>query len=359
MKQEQSPGVVQHGRARPTIFIAGASRSGTTLMSFVMRRHSQVAGLKEMQYFGEFYTPGSSVKKFGEAEAIKVVATLFARQSQGILRARPNAECFAEALRFVRTLDVDQLRGDTLFSAIVNEIADREGKLIPCEQTPRNVFYIRRLLKLYPQARFVVMVRDPRAVLASQKMRWQRRRLASAGSQVPLRESIRAWINYHPFTMARLWNRAQDQLLRAMDHPRVLAVRFEDLLTDPEVTVRRICEHCDIDFQPDMLDIEQVNSSHESSGSQRGFNRNTVAAWQKILEPTELSVINRRCNAHMLRHGYITADEQQVAAASRESIRPSLTYLPHLAGVALINPHRAWIQLKSLRRPNNDQSEAV
>lgn len=343
---------------RPAIFIAGASRSGTTLMSFVMRRHPEVAGLKELQYFGEFFTPGAPVRQLGEAEAIKIVASLFARQAQGILRARPNADSYAEALRFVRSLDVDQLRSDTLFSAVVAHMAHAEGKTIPCEQTPRNIFYVRELLKLYPEARFIVMVRDPRAVLASQKMRWRRRRLASAESRVPLRESIRARINYHPLTMARLWNRAQERLRQVTEDPRVLTVRFEDLLTDPEATIRGICDHCGLNFEPDMLEIEQVNSSHESSGSQRGFNKKTAAAWQKILDPAELGVINRRCHAGMGAHGYLSAQEQQTAAASPEALRPKLTYLLHLAGVVAINPRRAWIQLKGLRSAPGERDEA-
>ncbi|MEM1230020.1 MAG: sulfotransferase [Pseudomonadota bacterium] len=342
----------------PAIFIAGASRSGTTLMSFVMRRHPLVAGLKELQYFGEFFTPGAPVRQLGEAEAIKIVATLFARQEQGILRGRPNPENFAEALRFVRGLEVDQLRSDTLFSAVVAHMAQALDKPIPCEQTPRNIFYVQELLKLYPQARFIVMVRDPRAVLASQKMRWRRRKLASAESRVPLRESIRARINYHPLTMARLWNRAQERLRQVADDPRVLTVRFEDLLTEPEATIRAICAHCEIEFEPDMLEIEQVNSSHESSGSQKGFNRKTAEAWQKLLEPAELGVINGRCHRGMRQHGYLTSEEQQAAADAPESLRPKLTYLLHLAGVVAINPRRAWIQLKGLRGRAGSQKPA-
>ena len=39
------------------LFITGASRSGTTLMSFILRNHADIVGLNELQYFGEFWDP--------------------------------------------------------------------------------------------------------------------------------------------------------------------------------------------------------------------------------------------------------------------------------------------------------------
>ena len=70
-----------------------------------------------------------------------------------------------------------------VFAAAVHQLAQAAGKSIPCEQTPRYIFYARALLEIYPTAQIVHMVRDPRAVMASQKMRWQRRRLAADGVQ--------------------------------------------------------------------------------------------------------------------------------------------------------------------------------
>jgi hypothetical protein len=45
---------------RKLIFITGASRSGPTLLSFVLRNHKEVFGLKELQYFGQAWDPRSS-----------------------------------------------------------------------------------------------------------------------------------------------------------------------------------------------------------------------------------------------------------------------------------------------------------
>ena len=97
--------------------------------------------------------------------------------------------------------------------------ARRRGGEVACDQTPRNVFYIRDILDAFPEARIINMVRDPRAVLLSQKNKWRRRSLGE--SALPRSEVVRSWSNYHPIVTARIWRGAVDAEERgdAVDHP--------------------------------------------------------------------------------------------------------------------------------------------
>ncbi len=72
---------------RKLFFITGASRSGTTLLSFVLRNHRDVFGLKELHFFGEAWDPRSP-RHFSRRQAIAAAAAIFARQQHGILAAR-------------------------------------------------------------------------------------------------------------------------------------------------------------------------------------------------------------------------------------------------------------------------------
>lgn len=46
------------------------------------------------------------------------------------------------------------------------------------------------------------MVRDPRDVLLSQKYKWKIRFLGA--NNIPYREVLRCWANYHPIAIAKL-----------------------------------------------------------------------------------------------------------------------------------------------------------
>src|SRR5512147_1021217 len=114
----------------PMIFVTGASRSGTTLMSHVLGRHSEVAGLREMHYFGDSWSPRGSNRTMSATEASLAVATLFRRQI--------DVRTCDEEADIRRVLDSLSGAPDSadVFAAAVAHFARRIGKRIPCEQTP-------------------------------------------------------------------------------------------------------------------------------------------------------------------------------------------------------------------------------
>jgi hypothetical protein len=334
---------------QPIFFITGASRSGTTLLSFVLRNHSAVFGLKELQYFGQACDPHDQRRHFTKKQAIAAAADMLATQELGALSRVTGPEHRRSAADIVSGLG--QAGGDPveLFAAVANSLAAAAGKSIACEQTPRYIFYARALLEFFPAARVIHIVRDPRAVMASQKKRWQRRRLAPNTARAPRYESLRTWVNYHPYTIARLWSRATAEAVALESHPRVTLIRFEDLVRDPEATVRRLCERIGIAYEPGMLDVAQVNSSHSRGGMRKGLNAEAIDKWQDILSPAEIDITEDMCAPWMRRFGYERRAARSVAWSARVWYRVS--YMAHLGGVLLVNPSRAYVQGRALMRP--------
>jgi len=336
------------------IFITGASRSGTTLMSFVLRNHSEIFGLKELQYFGEFWDPRGPEQKFDEHQALAAAASIFARQKQGILAAKRDRQDMESARLLLDSLAKEDRSPDGLFAAAVHQLSSEAGKSIPCEQTPRNIFYAEALLQTYPGAHVIHMMRDPRAVMASQKQRWKRRRLATDKAGFPRFQSVRAWVNYHPYTVAKLWCRASQEAQRLSEHPRFTLIRFEDLLEAPERTIRALCDRLGIEFEPSMLEVGQINSSHQSSvgGARKGLHKDAINQWQTKLSGVEAAIAERVCDQSMARYAY--KKKLQKFPGGDSELRYKLTYLLHVAGVLAVNPRRAWIQLQAALRNVNE-----
>ena len=335
-----------HNADKAIIFITGASRSGTTLMSFMLRRHDYICGLKELQFFGEFWNP-SNQRLPNSAALQNAAATLYARQQDGILHGKADARHDKKAAEVIEAISnaTNGVHPAEVFAHVVHDIASDQQKPIPCEQTPRNIFYAEQLLELYPNAQFIHMVRDPQAVLASQKRRWQRRKMSNGAKKIPLRQTIRVWVNYHPYTIAKLWNKATKEALRLKDHPRFHAVHFEDLLLAPEETLHALCAKLNIEYQANMLDVQQINSSHQSNRAKEniGVQTDAIHAWKDVLSPTERQIISKRCASLMKATGYLADQSLQ-----KTEILQKLAYIVHLAGVALLNPKRALIQLRAL-----------
>jgi hypothetical protein len=158
--------------------------------------------------------------------------------------------------------------------------SQRQGKHIPCEQTPRYLFFLDEILSAFPEARVINMVRDPRDVLVSQKNKWKRRFLGA--KSIPMREVIRAWANYHPYLIAKLWSGCILQVSRFADDARVMSLRFEDLLDSPEVTVRKLAEFIGVPFESEMLRVPHIGSSSGmDKPDQLGINAARAGGWRQ------------------------------------------------------------------------------
>lgn len=291
------------------VFVVGNSRSGTTMVGRALGRHPLVFTMGEIHFFEQLRSAGGVDDRISEAEAVGLAARLLCIQRDGYLR-QGNPERFGAEAREI--LGEPPLAGARetytaaeVFEGFLVHEAARGGKEVPCDHTPRNVFYIGEILRLYPRARVINLVRDPRDVLLSQKRKWKRRSLGAKG--IPLRESLRSWANYHPLVTSELWNASVRAADRFTGHGRVLSLRFEDLLADPEGELRGVCEFLGISFEDGVLEVPQVGSSSgRDRPDRKGIDQTRAGSWKRGgLGEAELFLCQRMTAPVMRRYGYI------------------------------------------------------
>ena len=328
------------------IFVVGNSRSGTTMMGRILGKHPDVYTFGELHFFGQLCASPFSAK-LRPANATKLAADLCCIQREGY-RTHGNPRRFLkEGEAFLKGLTSYPETSAQLFSAFLHHEAAENGKTIPCDQTPRNVFYIKDILELYPEARIINMIRDPRDVLLSQKQRWKRRFLG--GSDMPVKETLRDWVNYHPITISHIWRTAVNAADQFAQHERVVSIYFEELLTHSETTVKRICDFANISYTNTMLQVPQVGSSMaEDKPQQLGINPQRAQSWHSKSMGGELS------SAEIYLNQTITAAFMKKHNYSPVSIRPNIASLAlhllifpvKLGGAFLLNLDR----MKSIRQ---------
>lgn len=336
---------VEAGAPPALIFVTGASRSGTTMLARMLGKHSAILAFDELHYFGSLWDPFDTDTEVSAPELSELAATLLARHNNGLWGGQPTEVESAWGRRLVRELPAELCTPAGLFGAVAQRLAGDAGKTWACEQTPRNIFYARRLLELYPNAHVMHIVRDPRAVLASQKNRWKLRRLGA--QHLPMSEMLRNRINYHPITMSQLWMKATEEAARMLDHPRFTLVRFEDLAAEPEAGARRLCGALDLPFEPDMLDVPRWGSSNVTHSSEsKGISGDVLDQWRNSLTRGEALICEKITERMMRRFDY---QPEFLGRSGVWSTLPSLLSYPlHVAGVVAINPGRALVQLKAL-----------
>ena len=116
--------------------------------------------------------------------------------------------------------------------------ASKFGKHRWGDKTPDYIRKMKKLQNHIPEARFIHVIRDGRDAGLSQNSR-----LAKRGKDpIPGREMARRW-------RKRIIKARLDA--EEVDH--YMEVRYEDLVTDTEATLRRVCEHVELEFDPAML----------------------------------------------------------------------------------------------------------
>ncbi len=272
------------------IFITGNSRSGTTLMGKILNNHHSIFTFNELHFFEQIWSPEEAGKKINKQDAVNLFCRLLAIQHEGYLLYKNINKYKEESERYISELSPSSYTVLDIFSFFLSYEALKNKKNIGCDQTPRNVFYLKEILDNYPDAYIINMVRDCRDVLLSTKNKWKRKFLGS--SQIPIKESIRSWVNYHPITISKLWNISVSSAMQLEGHPRLLNVKFEELINASEFEIKKICKFLDIDFELKMLHVPSRGSSNATDvKGAEGINSSVVGSWQKGgLNKTEIAI---------------------------------------------------------------------
>ncbi len=119
--------------------------------------------------------------------------------------------------------------------------AERQGKPRWGDKTPAYMLSVQRIGRTLPESRFVHLIRDGRDVALSQRAR-------ALNEQPPPAEQAERWVK-------RIRkSREQAQTLKGA---RYVEARYEDLVRDPEPTLRRICEFIDLEWDPGVLSYHE------------------------------------------------------------------------------------------------------
>ena len=317
------------------------------MMLRIFNNHPQLMVLNELHFFEQLWAPEDKGKVISKEQAVELTSKLLLTQRVGYMTHDQDFKKFhEEATQLVSEISATQICAEDIFNHFTKREVLLNGKTIVCEKTPQNVFYLKEIFELYPNAKVINMVRDPRAILLSQKNKWNRRNLG--GNYMTRKEAFRLRINYHPITLSKLWNAALNAANTFNKDARLISVRFEDLVKEPKTTLQTICKHIEVDFDENMLNISQESSSIEKDSKEIGFKKERASNWkQGGLNITERWICQTMCARNMQQYNF-----------EPEKIKPNIFYLTYyyiscpvkISAALLLNLNRMKNIMQTLKR---------
>jgi sulfotransferase family protein len=232
----EAGGTLKHRPARnPYLFIVGCPRSGTTLLGRMLGAHPDVDMVHETHWIPRQFQEGIGLTPDGLVTP-QLIPSLFEERRFVKWFTR-----WSDRLRVDRE-DLERLRGSEApisYAGFVSRIFDLQGeahgKRLVGDKTPDYVRHIPTLHLLWPEAKFVHLIRDGRDVCLS-VMSWKR---------APHTAGIFPTWAEDPFLTTALWWERNVRLGRedggSLGADLYYELRYESLVADPAGACAALC----------------------------------------------------------------------------------------------------------------------
>ena len=266
-------------------FIVGTGRSGTTLLRLILSGHSRLAIPPETWFIEPLVQQLPLHQPLSPTEAAlaaEIMTSHYRWPDMGIAVADFRSRVLA--LARPRLVDIIDL--------VYAEHLRRSGKPRFGDKTPPYIHIVSELSELYPGAKFIHLVRDGRDV---------------AMSMIDVRWNFRCYQRDFVWT-SRL--RVREQYRHSAFADRILDVKYEDLVADPETTVKRICAFLGEEFAPAMLAFaERADAVPERERSihgklRRPVSRDDIGQWRAKLSAIECFIMEACMHRELRQWGY-------------------------------------------------------
>jgi hypothetical protein len=261
---------------RPLFFVS-AGRSGTTLLRSMLVAGGEIAIPPETQTVHVAARRFSTLQHLGWADLSRLIIALFeSHRNFHIWQVNLN-----EAYQSVTNMPAAERSlariVDHIYLAYAHQQFPEATKW--GDQSPIHTFYWPWILRVFPRARFIHMVRDGRDAIASMYERGKHLKRGMSLEEATYR-----------------WTTSIDRVLALQEHlgeGEVLEVRYEDLVREPEGTLANICAFSGLEFKNEMLEFWRLPSTLEHRYHE--YHRNiakpvftdSIGKWTERLSPSE------------------------------------------------------------------------
>ena len=299
--------------AASPFFVVGNDRSGTTMLRLMLDRSAEAAVPPESMFLIDTAAARRSGNLTDAAEAARLLERIWEHPRvqgwhlPGKPPPVPAGLSHEEAYRFA-------------VEAPFRAYASLAGKSRWGDKTPAYLHHVDELLAVWPDARWIVLVRDGRDVALS--------------------------VMGLPFGPNNVWAAARSwaagirrgQEAECRNPGQVLRLRYEDLVSEPKRELEKACEFLGLAFAEEMLAIERTDAGKLAKGQEgwftnvwAGINTSAVGKWRRQMTPAQQAVFAAVAGDELRALGYETD------GGAAPPVARAMTYAAHDAAMRAVN----------------------
>jgi hypothetical protein len=219
-----------------SVFIVGSGRSGTSLLQSMLDSHSEITFFKENQFLRTVYFGNSNIKNFITEKH--------------------------DRIDYLSFNDYSNIDDPVLFYNKLKSLINSSQHLkYVGDKDPRLIDYVDKLPALFGDSKIIVMNRNPGDIILSR--------------------TKAEWSNKWPFSLQLIIVRGQLNYFlknkKSISESQLIEVSYENLISQPEETLKMITNFLDIKFENIMLDFQKsskrLTSINELQWKKNIFNK--------------------------------------------------------------------------------------
>lgn len=254
------------------IIIVGVPRSGTSLLTAVLNRHAALYIAPESHFFfriwgnrrmlGNLYDPNNFDKLIPYFQTLKHIGS-------GWANTEINIQMLKE--RFYQQNEHDY---DSLFLSFLKMLSEDKSKENFGEKTPLHLYFLPHMVKSFEGIKIIHVIRDGRGTVSSL--------LGTDWGKDLITYSI-FWKNC--INLMRKF--------KAETNFKILEVKFEDLVVQPEKSLNQICDYLNVNYTSSLMDVIYTNTSSKSAKNSytKGFDEKAIGRWKTNLSPDQIALL--------------------------------------------------------------------
>lgn len=289
-------------------FIIGIGRSGTTILSKLLNNHPQIHCLPEanfMVFFLHEYQNKNKISTLDIDLIFKQIALY------GLSHPWIGWEFDMDGTKAELIKECDSSKGlsylklcETIFINFKPNELNKDNAKIIIDKNPSYTIFTKHISKVFPNAKFIFLVRDYRANVLSRK---QNMNLKSPD------------IAFNAFRW-RLFNKQALRYLNA-NKKKVLLVRYEEFVKNNKFEMQKICNFLEVDvneIKTSEKPLDRVKFSDYNIGTKfkerfekkyndldKPLNADRLDAWKSQMSATEIRVCDAICSNLGKKLGYL------------------------------------------------------
>ena len=295
------------------IFVIGLPRSGSTLWENIIAESPEVLRLAEMlfltpwkkdfRYFLRKHV-GSLSREQNVARMVDLIlskrgldgikASFWRFENIGAIKKHGFREALIEGI-----IGSERSLG-SIFKTLLEKITQFSGYKRCCVAFPVYPNHVPNLIEWYPACRIVHVTRDPRAIAASKTndpsgtavlikryphLKWVIRRMMILFVVVQYIWTSRLHAKFKPYDNYMLFH-------------------YEDLLVNPEGTIRELCDFIGVEFVASMLEPKEGMPSSITGKRYAGISTRAAMHWKRVLSRFEKLMVTWLTRSSMKRFDF-------------------------------------------------------